>query len=266
MDPLPEYKYPPVIEVVCGVQFDPLPGFQSVHLGQFWQRVRDHYPKAEDRAPLSDVREMDEGTTAGAELLAELPPLRRVFCVDATGNFLLQVQPSRFLSNWRKERPSDDYPRYTVALGRFREGWHTFVAFVREGSLGALSTNQYELTYINHIPEEGEPYPVGIERYLPVFAWKSAQSLPFLPAPRAASMRLQFALPEGKGRLHVTVNHGRPRDDGKGLLVLDLTARGPARPDWSDMEDWFAMAHEWIVRGFTDLTSPAAHRAWNRVR
>lgn len=45
--PLPEYRLPPVIEVVCGVQFAPIPGFLSVHFGEFWQRVKEAYPKAE---------------------------------------------------------------------------------------------------------------------------------------------------------------------------------------------------------------------------
>jgi len=263
--PLPEYQSPPVIEVVCGVQFDPLAGFLSVHFGDFWQRVKDGYPRSEDRPPLGDVRETEQGTMPQLDLL-ELPPLRRTFYVDATGNFLLQVQPSRFLANWRKERAGDTYPRYETASRRFKEGWAIFLAFAKDVGLGPPRANQYELTYINHIPEGAEPYPVGVEHFVPAFAWKSAQSTGFLPAPQSAALRLQFALPGGKGRLHVTLNHGRRRDEGKSVLVLDLTARGPARSDLADMDDWFSTAHEWIVRGFADLTSAAAHQTWERQR
>lgn len=263
--PLPEYKSPPVIEVVCGVQFEPLPGFLSVHFGDFWQRIKSSYPRSEDRPPLGEVRETEQGTIAKAELL-DLPPLRRAFYVDATGNFLLQVQPSRFLANWRKERTEDTYPRYETAMRRFKEGWTSFVAFTTDAGLGVPRTNQYELTYINHIAEGVEPYPVGIEQCIPVLAWKAAQSTGFLPSPQSAALRLQFALPGGKGRLHVTLNHGRRQDGPKSVLVLDLTARGPARADWADMLDWFSTAHEWIVRGFTDLTSAAAHETWGRER
>lgn len=263
---LPEYKAPPVIEVVCGVQFESVSGFQSVHFGDFWRQVRDQYPTTQDKPPLQDLLETDQGTTLRADFLADLPPLRRVFCVDASGNFLLQVQPSRFLCNWRKERPDDEYPRYTNAYQRFASGWNHFVRFVKEAGLGLPRSNQYELTYINHIPEGTEPFPVGIEHYLPLLAWRSARSERFLPAPQGAALRLQFTLPEAMGRLHVTVNHGRERPDGKGLLVIDLTARGPAKPDWVDMGQWFGVAHEWIVRGFTDLTSRAAHHTWERQR
>lgn len=205
---LPEFKSPPVIEVVCGVQFEPLPGFLSVHFGEFWARIRDRYPRTEDRPPLGELRETDQGTTVNAELVADMPPLRRVFYVDPTGNFLLQVQPTRFLSNWRKERPADAYPRYVTAFQRFSSGWTAFVDFATEASFGVPRTNQYELTYINHIEEPGERFPAGIGQYLPLLTWGGAQSTGFLPAPRNALLRLQFALPDGSGRLHVTVNHG----------------------------------------------------------
>lgn len=33
---LPHFEAPPVAEVVCGIQFDPLLKFQSPHFGAFW--------------------------------------------------------------------------------------------------------------------------------------------------------------------------------------------------------------------------------------
>lgn len=264
---LPQYKKPPVIEVVCGVQFDPLTSFSSVHFGDFWQRIKHDYPKAEDRPPLEDFQEIPKGAQLKPELvLVDAPPHRRVFYLDPTGNFLLQVQPSRFLSNWRQERPGDEYPRYTVAFDRFLKGWNAFLAFADDSGIGIPRTNHYELTYINHIPGDDAPFPANIEPYLPLFSWSSAQSIMFLPSPHSASMRLKFTFPESKGGLRVKVDHGIRKRDDKSVLVIDLTARGPAKPDWSDMEEWFGMAHEWIVRGFTDLTSHPAHLKWGRER
>jgi hypothetical protein len=77
-------------------------------------------------------------------------------------------------------------------------------------------------------------------------------------------LKVQFALPDDKGSLHVTVNHGERRRDKERVLLLDLTARGPGLKDWSDMNVWFQTAHEWIVRGFTDLTAGIAHDRWGR--
>jgi uncharacterized protein (TIGR04255 family) len=259
---------PPVIEVVCGVQFEPLRNLLSIHFGDFWHRVKHDYPKTEDRPPIDDFQETDQGTKMRAELVAiEMPPHRRVFYIDSSDNFLLQLQPSRFHSNWRKERPEDEYPRFEVAFDRFLKGWNAFLDFAKDSGFGAPRTNQYELTYINHISEgEGEQFPRDIGHYIPLFAWASAQSSAFLPPPESAGTHIRFTLPESKGRLHVTIGHGIRKTDQQRIIVLELTARGSAKPDWADMDEWFALGHEWIVRGFTDLTSQAAHLKWGRER
>jgi uncharacterized protein (TIGR04255 family) len=188
-----------------------------------------------------------------------------VFYIDTSGNFLLQVQPSRFLANWRRLRDEEEYPRFGATYRRFLEGWSTFLRFVRESGVGIPEANQYELTYINHIsPREGG-FPAEVESYMPIFSWSRGQSLGFLPRPSSVSMRLRFPLPDNKGALHLKVDHGRRKRDDKEALVVDFTARGPAAPDWSDLEAWFATAHEHVVNGFTDLTSPAAHMHWGRT-
>jgi len=262
---LPEYKEPPVFEVVCGVQFDPLVSFSSVHFGEFWQRVKKDYPRTEDRPPLAEVFEGGKSPVVGAEII-DIPPLRRVFFIDPTENFLLQVQPSRFLANWRKAKGADEYPRYSAAQDRFIKGWKVFVDFASEAGLGIPQANQYELTYINHIVEAGGTYPEAIEHLVPTFSWKSAQSTKFLPVPQSALIGLQFSLPDSKGVLYVSLKHGTRLNDQKGVLIVELTARGAAKSDWSDLAGWFDVAHEWIVQGFTDLTSPSAHQIWGRIR
>lgn len=267
MPPLPSYKKPPVIEVVCGVQFETLPSFSSLHYGEFYQRVKKEYPRTQEKEPLAEVFEGPQGAGLRGEIAAyDMPPLRRVFFIDSTGNFLLQLQPSRFLANWRREKASDEYPRFAAAYERFLKGWDVLLSLFKDSGLGVPDANQYELTYINHIPESSPAFPLGMQEYLPLFCWRSAQSSGFLPSPRSAAFKFQFPLPDSRGTLHVSVGHGQRVSDRKGLMILDITARGPARKDWSDMNDWFDMAHEWIVRGFTDLTSSESHSLWERER
>jgi len=257
------------VEVVCGVQFDELASFSSVHYGKFWSRVAAEYPSAEDRQPLAEVFEGMRSTPTKDDVieLSGLPPLRRIFCVSADENYLLQIQPTRFLANWRRRRPEDQYPRFTTAHERFLRGWHQFTGFLQEESIGVPRVNQYELSYVNHVLEANTVFPEGIQEQLGCFTWRGAQTLKFLPSPRVANIRLQFALPDGKGALHVTVNHGTNRaQDPKGVMLLDLTARGAGKSDGSDMEDWLKLAHEWIVKGFTDLTTAEAHSRWGREK
>jgi uncharacterized protein (TIGR04255 family) len=264
---LASYRRPPVAEVVCGVQFEPLVGFESVHFGRFWEYVKDEYPRTQDREPIAEIFEGAQGPQEREEVVTlTLPPLRRVFYMTEDASYLLQVQPSRFLANWKREREADEYPRFTAAYERFTRGWAKFLRFVADEKLGMPRANQYELTYINHVFETTQPFPEAIQEYLGFFKWREARTVNFLPPPRTATFRAQFQLPDGKGALHVSVNHGTRRTDQKGALVLELTARGPARSDWSDMPNWFDAAHEWIVTGFTDLTTSEAHRVWERER
>ena len=49
---LPSYKVPPVIEVVCGINFKSIEQFKAPHFGLFWQKVRDEFPTLKHATPL----------------------------------------------------------------------------------------------------------------------------------------------------------------------------------------------------------------------
>ncbi|MBZ0168325.1 hypothetical protein MELA_02160 [Candidatus Methylomirabilis lanthanidiphila] len=266
-EPMPDFKAPPVIEVVLGVQFDPLPNFLTAHYGLFWSHVKDEYPILEDRAPLTEIFEGVQGVEAKGEIeLVDLPPLRRVFLIHSNKNYLIQLQPTRFHHNWRKSKEGDEYPHFNTAKERFMKYWETFRTFAINNELGKIQPNQYEATYVNHIVEADGAFPAAIEDYSPLFSWSSAYSTGFLPKSSNATMSLRFRLPEERGALHVTFKHGKRSVDNKDVLILELTARGRSQPEGSDLEEWFEVAHEWIVRGFTDLTSNTAHKRWERIQ
>jgi uncharacterized protein (TIGR04255 family) len=263
---LPEYTKPPVIEVVLGVQFKDL-GLLSVDIGQFWQTIKERYPNVEDHPPIDDIFDRTPESAKPEVIAFEMPPLRRAFFIDESGNFILQFQSSRLLTNWRRLKNGVDYPRFEVVESRFIEGWERLNEFLSKEGRPRPIANQYELTYINHIVDEGTTTsPTMIQDFVPIVGWGQAQSVGFLPSPRFINVRMQFPLPDNAGTLHASLNHGTRRIDGKGVYVLELLARGAAKPDASDMRSWFEVAHEWIVRGFTDLTSDSAQKRWGRTR
>ena len=49
---LPDFKKPPVSEVVLSLQFASISTFRSIHVGLLWQRFRREYPKVSEQAPL----------------------------------------------------------------------------------------------------------------------------------------------------------------------------------------------------------------------
>ncbi len=253
--PLPEFDNPPVLEVVSGVQFEVLPGLQTRHYGQFWNLVKDLYPNTQDAPPLPEVAE------AVSVTLMALPPLRRMILISTDNRYVVQLQDSRFHVNWRKTIDADKYPRFKEIYPRFQKLWDQFFTFVSQAMLGQLKPNRFELTYVNHI-EADNPSDIvsSIEASVRMYSWATMKP-EFLPRPNSVSAAWQFPLPDGKGVLTANLSHAERNK--RQIVVLNMFAAGAASPGYA-LDDWFHTAHEWIVRGFTDLTTKTAHDKWGR--
>lgn len=264
--PIPDYESPPVIEVVYGVQFDSL-GLQCPTIGLFWQAVRQEYPSFVENPPLAPVIERfdpDRRTETQIELTTR-PPLPRLWFIDRTENWLIQLQDDRFLYNWKKVKDQDAYPRFEVVSRKFLEAWDQFLGFCQREGLALPTVNQLELTYINHINVgDVETYVMEASSIFPDMRWRESHE--FLPSPETLAWKTSFLFPDRQGRLHASMRHAIRRKDQKPVLLLELTARGmPASKERESLRGWFAMAREWIVRGFADLTDKQVQKErWGR--
>jgi uncharacterized protein (TIGR04255 family) len=264
-NPLPEFEHPPINEVVLGLQFAPLKELQSAKLGLFWQRVRDRYPQTLDQPPIIHIVE--------SPIVTPQPGQQPVTISDASGPrcwFLreddcemIQVQPDRFLRNWRQVKGDEVYPRFPALLERFQQDWASFLAFLDNEHVGEVAIDQAELTYINYIQMPGERDFSNLPSVFPSLGARPEGK--FLPPPEFVNWAIRYQLPEGRGRLHVKMSPAFRASDMKMVLILDLTARGsPAGNTLGDVTDWLKLAHEWIVRGFDELTGPKMHEAWRK--
>jgi len=268
VSPLPEYDNPPLIEVVFGVQFKELKELRSPHIGVFWEKIgRVEYPGFEEKPPLSHITESyDEGQANPSRprvQMLEEPPLPRFFFISKDQRHLVQLQRDRFLQNWRKIGEDTEYPRYDCLCPEFAKSWELFRGFVADQAVGELQPDQYELTYVNHI-EQGAGWTdeQDIEEVFPLFRCKlkrtSSETLE-----RIAWRRI-YRFPSSAGRLHVSMHQAMTITKGTPVLVLNLTARGFAE---GDLTDWFGMAHDSIVRVFTDLTGQSVQeKVWKRKK
>src|SRR5438552_8033684 len=96
----------------------------------------------------------------------QMPPLRRVFLIHSDRTYLMQLQPDRFIHNWRKTIDSDEYPNFETAKQKFMRGWELFRGFVSDRQLGSIEIKGYEVTYVNHIFSEQGSLPLAAETYL----------------------------------------------------------------------------------------------------
>ncbi len=246
LGPYPEFQNPPVIEVACGLRFEGGEKLLPPHFGRFWERVHEDFPVCQLAPPIigGDQQEM-------------VPlDLSRVWLINAGDDRLLQIQRDHFYYNWRK-KGDGPYPRYRTIIGPFQQYLNQFSAFLAESQLGSVRCRTYELTYINHIFASDE---LPVERVLPMLQW-SEQQHQFLPKPRITNWQARIPWQDERGSLSIKLARARRKADSVEMLVLELSAQGPAEPEThNDLIDWFSAAHDWIVFGFEDLTTAEARK------
>jgi hypothetical protein len=88
----------------------------------------------------------------------------------------------------------------------------------------------------------------------------------FLPNPIHLGWQGTFALPDSQGHLGVRLHQAARKADQHPLLVLDLSATGLGEDkSLAAVWKWFDLAHEFIVRGFSELTSDKIQKdIWKR--
>jgi len=268
---LPEYAKPPVVEVAISVQFEELAGFRPVHFGLYWELIRDRYPVTEHHPPLASVVELfgTRGSQAGSLSIESQFPVGRCWYLSSDGLRLVQLQPDRFVLNWRKLDTDIDYPRYERLREIFQSELESFLEFATRNELGGFEPTQCELTYVNHLVsalgggEHGE-----LSKVLSVWSGKTTET--YLPKVEDARLAWQYRFEENSspiGRLHVQVKSAMRTRDRTPLLVWELTGRGaPLGLGVEGVLSFTDRSHEWIVRGFTALTTDHMHRIWERQR
>lgn len=262
---LPSYDKPPVSEVVCSVLFDSIEALLSPHIGLLWQRFQPDYPFCNDVAPLASKVEVFNNQVIKAQLeLSDIPPLPRVWFINSDGTRVVQIQRDRLIHNWRKIGSNSEYPRYDSLIKAFQEHFNRFNSFIEEGDLGKIQILQYELTYVNQIPQ-GEAWETleDIGKIFPDFKWQANLNR-FLPIPQSIDWDTSFDLPEEFGRLHISIRDAVLNNHP--TLLFELTVRGiGGYTSLDSMQSWFDAAHERIVQAFADLTDERIQtNVWKR--
>jgi hypothetical protein len=149
-----------------------------------------------------------------------------------------------------------------------REGFagalQRFTEFLAQRNLGDFRPGQWEVTYLNHIPQ-GTVWSTPDD-------WRFFRPLAPTPAVEGAirgesfSGAWHFAIPDQRGRLHVEWQHSRkPEPEKQEIIVLTLTARGPIRQGDDAFQAVLAgvdLGRETIVRSFKEFMSDSANKYW----
>jgi len=268
--PLPEFDNPPVSEVAVSVEFSPLENWRSTYAGVYWSLIKERYPNTDVQPPLpSQIENLEEDFWPQPTFQVAFgnPDLSRFWFLAEPSINLIQVQRDRFVFNWRKVQGDEVYPRYLKEIRpRFALEWKGFMEFVSSQKIGKVAVLQCDLTYVNDI-FQGQGWKTFQDSLSLFSPWWKGGTDGFLPIPEFLNVSGSFRMADDQGRLHFAAQPVIRQNDGRKAIQLRLTARGkPRSSNEDDILTWLNVGHEWIVRGFSDLTSKQAHELWKRTK
>jgi uncharacterized protein (TIGR04255 family) len=273
MDPTPEnmlpaFTKPPLAETVFGVQFSEIPTLRNAHLGAFWKSLGGDWPHVADAPPLPP--QWERFNTQGAwrfPFMELLQPSARLQLRNKAQDRMIQLQNGRFHYNWIR-RESAEYPRYAQLQIEFNEIFAQFRSFLENEGLPRLTFNQWEITYVNHLP--AGPLWTRLADLRDVLS-PLAGSVEKIGALRLESLEgaWHFEIEPQKGRLHIDWRHMQNTIVGQTgespILILNLTARGPLSEDnIGGLGAGMDLGHSEVVQAFAAITSKSAHKHWER--
>ncbi len=226
--PLARFERPPVVETILGVQFEPLPRFRNTNLGLFLQHLGGDWTNVTDAPALPPQFErFEQGIaweTAGFQLALSRDVAVRAQARNAANDRMLQFQNGRLLLNWLGEG-GGEYPRYEAVRPQFDRVVEQFQDFVDSSGVGDFQPNQWEVTYVNHIPQ-GSVWTSPDD-------WASVFRLLVAPPGRPAGTKAEsfsgewhYEIEPHRGRLHVQLKNGWKKDPKEQeILLFVLTAQ-----------------------------------------
>ena len=250
------YENPPIDEIVCGIRFNPIKHLQSGHFGILWQRFRSDFPRTEDQNLIGPVSEEDLGSS-------DKLPLPRVWFIHENENELIQVQRNRFLLNWRKRRPEDEYPGYEKVADNFEKYLSRFQEFIAEENLGDIVAREYELTYIDLIPQgQGWESFGDLEKVFPNLLSLTRKCI-LLRDVRGINWQTILDLPRDLGQLGISIRSAQRASDNQVLLHMEFKA--VSSQPYQPMRAWFEDVHTTITNLFSNLVSDEIQKKfWGR--
>ncbi len=138
----PSLARPPIVEVVCGVVFDPVPNLDLLLLGVYWDERKADFP----------IRQIHPAFVDEPAFTIPAMPMK-AFIMSLDRQFVLQIQHDRFFMNWRQV--GGQYPRFSEARGsggllsRMEDELRRLGEFVRNRCGHTLTPKRVELTKVD---------------------------------------------------------------------------------------------------------------------
>jgi uncharacterized protein (TIGR04255 family) len=255
-----KFANPPINELIIALYHLPIMEIKAQHIGIYWQRIRDTYPRCEQRPIIAFAPADSEPLQEGP---GEIFPLPRFWFFRDNHPTLIQIQRNAFLLNWRRGS-ENEYPRYETVVKEFWQEFEAYRAFVQEwGGQGFNVIQRCELNYINLVTtNEVFANPAQLKNVLPPVASLSdfqTEASQIIGMNATVTYQVNETL-----RIDLAIRLGHRLDTKELVAILDLKAHGvPSNLSFEETRSWYDSAHDTIYEMFLNATSKQVQeRVW----
>jgi uncharacterized protein (TIGR04255 family) len=258
---LPDFRDPPLNEVVLGVQFAPAKGYSQIRASEVWALFKSAFPEVEEQPPLPpsfEVFGLPQATQMNLGFITG-PRHDRFWFLAPSGDELIQFQHDRLLHNWRKVGDgSNQYPRFERMIESFRAELGALEGYFTSLAPQSLVINQCEISYINNIPWDDGP----VDAWLKFLHFQGET-----PDDFTAAFRRVLPGAEGQPNSRLICEAVTAFVSTQRIIRLTLSVRGaPAQTDVPTALEFLTRGRDVMVRTFAEITTESAHKKWQRIQ
>lgn len=244
-----EYKFknPPIIELVIGIQFNKKV-ISLADIFTFFNHIKNEYPQIQEHPILPTIVEKIGGPNE-MKFLSGFNS--RKFFISKSNDKLIQIQPDRFLLNWRKNVNNNKYPSFSNIYTEFMK----YLNLIDKISKCKENVNQLEITYIDHILlSDFGLKTLDISEILNLVVYKNPLN--------TIDCIISLPYTNINGNLSFKIQNAIRKSDKKEILLLETACRGIYNGGINNIDEWFDQSHGILTDFFLNIITDKAKDVW----
>lgn len=258
----PKFDSPPVDEVAIGFGFNAISDLDVLDFASLWHEFEKiGFTSKQVHSPVP-TRGSRVFQNVNLQLKA-MPDLPRFWFIKDTQEFIIQIQKDKFIVNWRiSDEPTGTYISFKKIQQNFWQYSEIFRQWVEKQSGERLKLRNLELTYYNTIPIEHGLAGDTVSGIFKDFQWSEKSILSNM----ITQMFFEVTLPVEKinAQLFIMGHTAQRVATNADIFRLEMAVVGKNEQEFNKrlISSWYDEAHDQIVHGFVELTTPKMHKEW----
>lgn len=250
------FENPPLEEVVVDMQFTDLEGLDSIHISEIYEALgkEQSFPERSVQPPLH------KPTSSPGVFISNVPEMPRYWFTSKDKKSLVQIQPDRFIYNWRKKRKKKPYTRFEEVFKEFDKYHSAFISGLKKSYKRLPEYEALRLTYINFVPISDFGTQIAdISKLFKGFDFNSN----WPNKPKNIRHVFFYDVEELKSEMRIIIDSVLRNDDATPAIRFEIQIGGSVIDgDKPPFKKWYMEARKKINCTFKEMTQPGMHKIW----